>query len=267
MASDLPDMAEAEGIEALAWDAMFAAAPPPFAAATGLAARTFGGMTAYVIKAAPTIMFNRAQRRGAEEPSEEDLAASADWLRGNAYPAWTLQLPEGDDRPQRLGLRPFGSWTKFGRSVVDLPEAATPLEIRVIGPDCAEDFGSVVSAAFGIPPPFAAWFAALVGLPGWTAYVAYNGETPAAAAVLVMAGEVGWLGMGCCLPEFRRQGAQSAFLARRIRDAAEAGARVVVTETGTPPPDGLADHPSYRNITRVGFQPLYLRTNWRPSEG
>ncbi|EYD78315.1 hypothetical protein Rumeso_00144 [Rubellimicrobium mesophilum DSM 19309] len=267
MARDLPDRTEAEGIEALAWDAMYAAAPPPFAAATGLASRSFGAMTAYAIKAAPTIQFNRAQRAGPEKPSADDLAASADWMRGNASPAWTLQLPEDDDRPARLGLRPSGSWTKFGRSLTDLPEAGSRLDLRVVGPDRASDFGSVVAAAFGAPPPFAAWIASLVGLPGWTVYVAYEGETPGAAAALAVSGEVAWLGMGCALPEFRRQGAQSALLARRLGDARGQGARVAVTETGTPPPGGIADHPSYRNITRAGFQPLYLRTNWRPEAG
>ena len=267
MARDLSDIAEAEGIEAEAWDDLFAAAPPAFAGESGLATRSFGTMVAYVIRTAPTIMFNRAQRRGAAPATEDDLAATVDWLRNHAAPTWTLQLPEGEEPPARLGLQALGSWTKFGRPVEDIPEATTSLDIRAIGPDRAADFGAVVQAAFGMPPSYAAWIAALVGLPRWTAYVAYQGDTPAAAAALVVSGEVGWLALGCCLPEFRRRGAQSALFARRIRDAREQGARVVVTETGTPPPGGLADHPSYRNITRAGFRPLYLRTNWRPAEG
>lgn len=267
MARDLPDPAEAEGIEALAWDAMFAAAQPDFETAAGLAFADLGSMAAYAVKAAPTIQFNRAQRRGEAEPTEDDLAATAAWMRGNATSAWTLQLPEGDDRPARLGLRAAGSWTKFGRPADSIPEAATPLDIQVIGPDRAADFGSVVQTSFGIPPPFAAWIGALVGLPGWTAYVAYRDGIPAAAAALVVSEGIGWLGMGCCLPEFRRQGAQSALLARRIADARDQGAHILVTETGTPAPGELDRHPSYRNITRAGFRPLYLRTNWRPGEG
>jgi len=73
-------------------------------------------------------------------------------------------------------------------------------------------------------------------------------------------GRHGWLGQAATLPAHRRRGAQSALIAARIRAAAEAGAEVVVTETG----EIVDDRPtiSYRNILRAGFRAVYLRPNY-----
>ena len=268
MPATLPDPAKAEGIEVEALAGMFATAPPDFAAAAGFKVQSFGTMTAFVIRSMPTPVFNRAQRTGAQEPEEDDIEGVVAWLREQASPSWALQLPEGTpDRTEhlaRLGLAPSTSWTKFARTTDEPPVASTELEVRVVDEDGAADFGHVTQTAFGLPPAFAQWSTGMIGPPGYTHYVAYQGSTPVAAASLYVSGDIGWLGNGCCLPDHRRSGAQSALLARRIADAAKAGATAVVTETGTPPPGELADHPSYRNILRAGFHPIYERINWRP---
>ncbi len=49
-------------------------------------------------------------------------------------------------------------------------------------------------------------------------------------------------------------------LARRIRDAAEAGCEMLVVETAEDRPDKPA--PSYRNQLRFGFQVAYVRPNY-----
>jgi hypothetical protein len=260
--------AKAEGIEVEALAGMFAAAPPDFAAAAGFKVQSFGTVTAFVIRSLPTPVFNRAQRTGAQEPEDDDIEAAVAWLREQASPSWALQLPQGTpDRAEhlsRLGLAPSTSWTKFARTTDDPPQASTELEVRAVDENGAADFGHVTQTAFGLPPAFAQWSTGMIGPAGYTHYVAYKGSTPVAAASLYVSEDIGWLGNGCCLPEHRRSGAQSALLARRIADAAKAGAATVVTETGTPPPGELADHPSYRNITRSGFEPIYERISWRP---
>ena len=91
----------------------------------------------------------------------------------------------------------------------------------------------------------------VVGRPGWSCYVAYDGERPAGAGALFVHEGVGWLGFGATLPELRGRGAQSAILAARIEDARKQGCTTVVTETGELE-EGRPSN-SYRNILRAGF--------------
>ena len=69
-----------------------------------------------------------------------------------------------------------------------------------------------------------------------------------------------WLGIGATKPDMRKQGSQSALLARRVADAAKFDARHATTETDVP----LANHaaPSYHNILKAGFNVAYVRPNW-----
>jgi len=74
-------------------------------------------------------------------------------------------------------------------------------------------------------------------------------------------GGTGWLGFAATLPAYRRRGAQTALLAARIRRAAELDCRTLFTETG----EAVEGRPSnsYRNLLRAGFEPLYVRPNYR----
>jgi len=101
---------------------------------------------------------------------------------------------------------------------------------------------------------------ALVGAPGWSVFVAFDGDEPAGCGALYVDGSVGWLGIGATRPQFRRRGAQNAILAARIGRAAELGASTVTTETGVL--DGERPNQSYRNILRAGFREAYARDNW-----
>ena len=72
--------------------------------------------------------------------------------------------------------------------------------------------------------------AALTPLPGpefWRRYVGYVDGEPAAESVLAMFGDVAYLAEAATVPRFRRRGLQRAMIARRVRDAREAGARMV----------------------------------------
>ncbi|MDQ0466434.1 hypothetical protein QO010_004227 [Caulobacter ginsengisoli] len=262
--------ADLEAIERDAWLDMFDAAPAPFATAAGLACRRFGEASGFAIRLAPTVQFNRVQGEGVAAAPDDRLDAMLTWLRESCGPVWALQVVAqageavATSRLAERGLVPNGSWTKFVRPAG--PAAAkTSLTILRIGADRAQDFGGMVQAGFGAPPPFAPWAAALAGRSRWTTYVAYDGETPVGAAAMFVDRGLAWLGLGCCLPSHRGRGAQPAMLAARIADAQALGARAVVTETGTPPPGEEEEHPSFRNIVRAGFEPVYRRINYRPS--
>jgi GNAT superfamily N-acetyltransferase len=78
---------------------------------------------------------------------------------------------------------------------------------------------------------FTGWFWATLGRPHWHHYLACDDGIAVSTAALYVDGGVGWLGFGATLPSHRNRGAQSALMARRIRDAADAGCSLVHTET------------------------------------
>jgi GNAT superfamily N-acetyltransferase len=73
-------------------------------------------------------------------------------------------------------------------------------------------------------------------------------------------GPAAWIDFASTLPEARGRGAQSALIARRIEDCARARCDTIVVETAEPTAENAA--PSYRNVTRLGFQPVYARPNY-----
>lgn len=160
----------------------------------------------------------------------------------------------------RLRERGFGdgyAWMKFRRGVEAPARAETPL--RVVEVREADDFGGIVTAAYGMPADVGAMFVHLPEVPGWHCFVAYEGDEPAGAAALFADDGVGWLGVAGTRPQYRGKGAQGALLGARLRRAGELGLDVVTTETGARP-DGRPSA-SYRNILRAGFAEAYLRPN------
>jgi hypothetical protein len=151
--------------------------------------------------------------------------------------------------------------------VVPQHPIATALTIRQVDVASAGSFGNIVAAGFGMPGAFGPWFANIVGRPLFIAYLAYDAGQPVAAALMYVAGEWAWLGFAATLPEFRGRGAQSALLARRISDGLSCTVKGFTTETGAPPPGEEHKHPSFRNISRAGFEVAYIRQNFRLDPG
>jgi len=184
------------------------------------------------------------------------LDALDPFFEGQDY--WVSLDPEAgiDDELEARGLEADYPWQKFERGVEPF-EART--ELRV---DAADGrFGAVFAAAYGVDAASASWLASVHRREGWHAFAAYDGEEPVATGALFVAGDVGWFGLGATLSGARGRGAQSAILAARIDRARELGLTRLVTETGAPR-DGRRG-PSYRNILRAGFQPSYVRPNYR----
>jgi hypothetical protein len=136
----------------------------------------------------------------------------------------------------------------------------TDLRIERIGRESADVFAEVACAVFGMPDPLRPWIAQSVGRAGWHHYLAFDGERPVATGALFVQGDAGWLGFGSTLASHRRRGAQGAIMSQRNQDAADAGCRWLVTETGEDSPD--QPNPSFHNMLRVGFELAYQRPNF-----
>jgi GNAT superfamily N-acetyltransferase len=203
-------------------------------------------------------IFNRVLGLDSIEPVDEIAAFYGDtgwWVSDSCGLGAELEA--------RGFVRDYG-WMKFSRGVS--PRRATSeLSVVPVEPDRADDFAAVVAGGYDLPDFTKAFAANIVGRPGWSCYVAHDGERAAGAGALYVDGGAGWLGFGATLPDFRGRGAQSAILAARIEDARRQGCSTDVTETGEL--DDQRPSASYRNILRAGFREAGVRPNYRaPSD-
>jgi hypothetical protein len=256
-----------EGGEGEAWAEMFLSAPADVVADFGLRVERVGSAIALITKKMDLMLFNRVIGLGVMEPATEAMVDHIVALyhragiqnfavqlsptaQPSALPAWL----EARSLPRR------DNWAKVYRGVEAPPEVPTSLRIECIGSEHAAAFASVACSAFGMPDTLRPWLATPVGGPGWRHYLAWDGDLPVATGALYVRDQVGWLGVGSTLPSHRRQGAQGAILAQRIRDGIELGCRWLITETD----EDTHDHPnpSYHNIRRTGFKLAYQRPNY-----
>src|SRR4051812_48302180 len=242
MAEDV--VARLERAEAAAYEDMYACAPPEL----GATARRVAGALVLACRALPVVTFNRAL--GIDAPPRDELLELTQ----------TVQLAPGlETDAVRARLREDVHWAKVIRDARAPDDVPTDLEVRELAPAQGEAFGRVVTTAFGMPPVAVPWLAALVGREGWRIYGAHDGDELVGGGALHLEREVGWLGIGATLPEHRGRGGQQAVMARRIADAAAAGATTLTTETGILPG---RPNPSLRNMYRSGFELAYERANW-----
>jgi len=223
------------------------------------------GATALRVPQAPSSpMLNRIVELGVDESAtESQLDAAIEAMAGLRF--YVSVSP--DAKPRELaewlvarGFEPGWGWMQFRRGVDDVPAPETPLELVEIGREDVDDFARVVRVAYGLEAEVEAAIGHVVGVTGWSCWLAYAGDEPAGAAALYVDDGAGYLGYAGTLPEHRGKGAQGALLATRIRRARELGCDAVYTETG----ERVADRPSdsYRNIVRAGFEELYVVPNW-----
>lgn len=253
-----------ELIEAEAWADIYRAAPAALAEEHGLAALDLGaGAVCIVARDVPSLMLNRVIGLGVGVPATPGMLDLAD----EAFGETRYMIPVAPQcQPAELStwLRGRGfeagyAWMKFERGPEPPPEPATALDVRLAGRDDAAAFAHALIAGYEMPGWMEEWVAALVGRPGWSCYVAYQGSEPAAAGCLYVRPPAAWLGLAGTVPELRRRGGQGAIMAARIREAVEAGCTAIGTETG----ERVIDRPSasYSNIVRFGFREAYVRPN------
>jgi hypothetical protein len=274
---DTSAIVSVERVEREAWLDLFSIAAPEVINSLGIRWTHLPAATVFAAREAPLVEFNRALGLGLEQPvTEEDLEAVTAWLRAHGNSASALQLAPLVlsevvlDWMHKTDLEAAGAgWTKFWRGtspVPDHPSQAT-LVLRLAEPSDAADFGAVVQAGFGAPPPFATWFSGLVGRPKWRIYLAYNGKDPVATGALFIDRGWAWIGVAATLPGYRGRGAQTALLSRRISDGLAAGVAGFTGETSEAVPGQQATQTSYRNLLRAGFSVAYTRVNYRVTKG
>lgn len=156
-----------------------------------------------------------------------------------------------------LGFRvhELEAWLAAPIAEVDL--AAADHDIHPVdGPDRLEDFVAAFVDGWQVTRPIArrvirAAMARWPTPPRWHRYVAYVDGTPAAEALLVLAGERAYLAEAATVPAFRGRGLQTALIARRARDAAALGATTLFGAV-------VYGDGSWANMRRRGLREAYL---------
>jgi hypothetical protein len=264
--SDLKGIHAAERIERAMWESLCRAAPDAFAREFGMEVHPFGPVLLTLCTAVDQGWFNRLVGLGSDPAGDVAcIAEAAKRFRAAGLRNPFVQIPPAnphlDEAARSAGLVPYKRpWVKFAHGQAEPPQPETSVEIAPVSRKDATHFGDVVCAGYGLPPAFSQWHAALVDRPGWSCYLAWDKGEAIAAAAMFLHADGAWLGVAATRPDTRRRGSQSALLRQRIADARTAGAALITTETGKPL-EG-EDHPSYRNIVRSGFVPIYERPNW-----
>ncbi|HVU11671.1 MAG TPA: hypothetical protein VHD90_10345 [Phototrophicaceae bacterium] len=257
-----------ESIEAEGWASMFHHTDEHFAAQFGMDVRRWGdGVTGLKCAGIDVTLFNRVMGIGVETPLTESVLDEiiSDYAAAGVK-RYALEICP-DAQPAQLfgwlaarGFTPRSDVAKCYRDAAPCDPIPTELRIEKISVDQRAAYARTLCAGFELPDVLTPLAGGVVGQPGWHNYLAYDGDQPVAIGALMVQGEIGWIGGGATLPEFRRRGGQGALMARRIQDGIALGCKWFVTETGADTPEH--PNPSYHNMLRTGFQLAYLRTDY-----
>ena len=141
-----------------------------------------------------------------------------------------------------------------------------PIERRTLPPGLAihtedldpELFAQVLNRGWDLPEHHGrGWlYAATLGLPGWTHYLALVDGAPAGGACLCVHEDVALFMVAATDSAFRGRGIQTAFIARRLADAIASGCNIAATET-------VDENASPRNFKRAAFTLVVRRDMYR----
>jgi len=261
------DVVGFEKCEMAAWGDFLRSAPDDVVRGMGVRVDDVNGAVLGSVASADILAFNRVVGIGIEYPATPDMIDDIIGVfEASGVRRFFIQVSPAA-RPPELrvwlegkGFTHYNNWVRLSRGTGNIPEFECDLEVREIGPEEALTFGGIVRESFEWPEGMQRVIAGAVGRPGWHHYMAHDGDTPAATAAHFVHGEVAWIDFAATLPEFRGRSAQKALVARRIRDAAAEGCRMITVETAEQRPDH--DAPSYRNMLKMGFKEAYLRPNY-----
>ena len=259
----------AESIELRVQEAFWAVLPAELAARRKLACFRVSGAFIAVAPGSVSLQRNRVVGLGLEEPAtEKTLDHILDVFRASRVKRFSLHqgpFAQAGGITEGLlgrGFKVHHHYSKLWRDTSAPFAVATDLRVHRIRKPEAEVFARacVEGENFGWTADRSAWIQAAVGAPGFSHYLAFDGDKPVATGLLYVQGDSGWLGWGGTLSAYRRRGAHSALIAARVKRAAQLGAKWIVSETLAPTPGRPSG--SYRNQLRQGFEQAYQRPIW-----
>ena len=257
----------AETIEIRMNEAFWAALPSRLERERRLQLHCVGGALVNVTPKSTSLRRNRVLGLGVRESASEEMVDQImDLYRAARVTRFSFHLSPGPQSDEikawirRRGFRLHHRYAKLLRDTSPPPPPATRLAVKRISKTEARTFAAILGEAFAGPEDGESWLAAAVGRPGFSHYLALDGDRPVAAGVVYVEGQCAWMGPAATLTAYRRRGAHGALIAARLRRAAARGAKWVACATLEPFPRRPAG--SYRNLLKQGFKLHYLRPIW-----
>jgi hypothetical protein len=138
----------------------------------------------------PALIFRRATGLGVDRTAtRDDLSAVTQYMsrQHESYAVTVTPFAKPATLADWLETQGFArgyAWMKFARPCNEPLDAATDLDIRVVGRESAAAFGRVVVEGFGFSAEMQPWLAALPGRRQWMCVMALAEETPVAGGRL-----------------------------------------------------------------------------------
>jgi hypothetical protein len=261
--------ADIEHIEAEAWAQLHLALPAAFRSQVGCQVTRYGAALSVRTAGADVASGNRTIGLGFEpELTEDQLSEIISSYAAAGIRRWLLEWsPEAQPRAAetwfaREGARPMTPTVKLWRNLSQGVPAVGQSAVVVVEIDKANarTFQETVAEALGVPRIMAPVVRSTIGHEHWHFYLALEGERAIAGAAMFVRGEGAWFGLSATIPSDRERGAQTALLARRLRDAAALGCAWVSADTQ--PETAARPNPSFRNMRRAGMDILYSRPKY-----
>jgi hypothetical protein len=248
-------------------ESMVAATPAAERARLGLRHEPQGAFSVVACAAHPHLMLNRVvDVAGAKHVDVSELGQALERARvPGRRDNFVVQLSAAVDPESLAALRlaPFRrDWLVLGRSLSPAAPAPTRLRLAPATRADALAFAEIMAAAFDMSADFVPGYAGLVEHPAWHTYLAFDGAQVVAGASLFVHERTAYLGLAATRPSHRGGGAHDALIALRIELARSLGCDRLLVETGAPVPGEAS--PSLDNLTRAGFEPLFVRRNYAP---
>ena len=192
--------------------------------------------------------------------TEEEFARLEAFFDARGTPPVVSLCPFADptvlDRLSRRRYRITHFEHTLIRGLEDVPAIPPGPHVRAIEPAEAAIWTSIVMSGFAdggaAPPEISGMFQVFTQAPAARCYLAEVNGAPAGGASASFAGGIAVFYCDATLPPYRLHGAQSALIARRLRDARSAGCEIAMASTYP----GTA---SQRNYERAGFRVAYTK--------
>lgn len=229
----------------------------------GVELKKFGKATAFYIKTMPWGSFNTVKGITLEDLDKVDEIIDFYHERDRQCQFEIIPSKSNSELLQYLASRGFHH-NAFHTSMYGLPNDASPnypsnLIIREIEENEFELYGKLHCLGSGLAESGAKYVAAnnkiLFRQSGWRFFLGFVNDTPAGVAVMYISNGIASFTFAATLPEFRRQGLQSAFLHKRMYEAALEKCELVVSQCAYA-------STSQNNMERAGMRIGYTRATW-----
>lgn len=254
---------EDEAIEVKAFVSLYNVSPPRLKETERFGCLSLDGGCAISLPSAPAIGLNRVL--GLRHI--DDLEKACSWMQGktgNRFLQINLNAAsvEIKDWMEAKGLAEHGpGWAKLVLDGAYNPEWDRSVPTRLVQPEEAGLFGSMMCEGFNFPPTLAALWASIVGAEGWSCFFALDGEVPVGTGAMYVSGEYAWLGGGTTTPGFRNRGVQKALIRSRVKYGHTHGVSTFAVETEVPTDD--KPNISHENLRKLGFRHMFDRKNFK----